>query len=133
MRLAAALGVSRTAVWKALHGISELGLELHSVPKRGYRLSQPIEALTRSRIEKQLPTSARQRLRKLEILAEIDSTNSHLLAVSDLPPGARMSASLNFNPRVAAAADAAGPRLTVLVCAYRSVGNFRKARDRSVR
>jgi BirA family biotin operon repressor/biotin-[acetyl-CoA-carboxylase] ligase len=87
VRLAAALGVSRTAVWKALHGISELGLELHSVPKRGYRLSQPIEALTRSRIEKQLPTGVRQRVRKLEILTEVDSTNSHLFAVSDLTPG----------------------------------------------
>lgn len=86
-RLAATLGVSRTAVWKALHGISELGLELQSVPKRGYRLSQPIEILVRSRIEKQLSTVARERIRKLETLTEIDSTNSRLFAVTDLPAG----------------------------------------------
>ena len=87
MRLAATLGVSRTAVWKALHGISEFGLELHSVPKRGYRLSQPIEMLVRSRIEKRLSASARERVRKLEVLAEVDSTNSRLFAVTDLPTG----------------------------------------------
>jgi len=86
-RLAATLAVSRTAVWKALQGISELGLELHSVPKRGYRLSQSIETLSRPRIEKALSADARSRLRKLEVLALTESTNSRLFAVTDLPPG----------------------------------------------
>jgi BirA family transcriptional regulator, biotin operon repressor / biotin---[acetyl-CoA-carboxylase] ligase len=85
--LAARLGVSRTAVWKVLHGISELGLEVHSVPKRGYRLSQPVETLARTRIEKKLSADTRLRVRKLEVLAEIESTNSRLFAVTDLPMG----------------------------------------------
>jgi BirA family biotin operon repressor/biotin-[acetyl-CoA-carboxylase] ligase len=86
-RLAARLGVSRTAVWKVLHGISELGLEVHSVPKRGYRLSQAIETLSHTRIETKLSTDSLSRVRKLEVLAEIESTNSRLFAVSDLPTG----------------------------------------------
>ena len=84
-RLAARFGVSRTAVWKILHGISALGLEVHSVPKRGYRLSQPVESLSRSRIEKNLSADTRARVRKLEVLAEVESTNSRLFAVTDLP------------------------------------------------
>jgi BirA family transcriptional regulator, biotin operon repressor / biotin---[acetyl-CoA-carboxylase] ligase len=86
-RLAARLGVSRTAVWKVLHGISELGLEVHSVPKRGYRLSQAIETLSQTRIESRLSRDSLSRVRKLEVLAEIESTNSRLFAVSDLPTG----------------------------------------------
>jgi BirA family transcriptional regulator, biotin operon repressor / biotin---[acetyl-CoA-carboxylase] ligase len=86
-RLAASLRVSRTAVWKALHGISALGLELHSVPKRGYRLPKPIEILTRARIQKQLSPAASERVRQLQIFDEIESTNSHLFARTDLPAG----------------------------------------------
>jgi len=86
-RLAASLRVSRTAVWKALHGMSALGLELHSVPKRGYRLPQPIETLMRSRLQKNLSSVASERLRHLEIFDEIESTNSHLFAKTDLPVG----------------------------------------------
>jgi BirA family biotin operon repressor/biotin-[acetyl-CoA-carboxylase] ligase len=86
-RLAASLRVSRTAVWKALHGMSALGLDLHSVPRRGYRLPRPIEILTRARIHKQLSAAASERIRQLEIFDEIASTNSHLFARTDLPAG----------------------------------------------
>jgi BirA family biotin operon repressor/biotin-[acetyl-CoA-carboxylase] ligase len=86
-RLAAALRVSRTAVWKALHGLSALGLELHSVPKRGYRLPQPIETLTGTRVRKSLAPRASARLRDCEVFDEIASTNSHLFAMTDLPVG----------------------------------------------
>lgn len=86
-RLAAGLGVSRTAVWKVLHSLSELGLEVHSVPKRGYRLAQAIETLSGTRIERRLSAQARSRLRRLEVLADIESTNSRLFAITDLPTG----------------------------------------------
>ncbi len=79
--------MSRTAVWKVLHSLSQLGLEMHSVPKRGYRLAQAIETLSSTRIERKLSAQARSRVRRLEVLAEIESTNSHLFAVTDLPTG----------------------------------------------
>ena len=59
--------------------------EVHSVPKRGYRLSQPVESLSRSRIEKNFLAHTRARVRKLEVLAEVESTNTRLFAVTDLP------------------------------------------------
>lgn len=86
-RLARALGVSRTAVWKHLQGFGELGLEVHSVSNRGYRLAQPIDLLDRAAIERRVTARNRRKLRSLKVLAQTDSTNSRLLAVTDLPVG----------------------------------------------
>jgi BirA family biotin operon repressor/biotin-[acetyl-CoA-carboxylase] ligase len=86
-RLAEALRVSRTAVWKHLQAFSKLGLELHKVPKRGYRLAQAIDLLDATSIRRHLSADSRRQLRSLEVLLQTDSTNSRLLAVDDLPPG----------------------------------------------
>jgi BirA family biotin operon repressor/biotin-[acetyl-CoA-carboxylase] ligase len=86
-RLADTLRVSRTAVWKHLQAFSKLGLELHKVPKRGYRLAQPIDLLDAATIKRLLTAESRRQLRSLEVLLQIDSTNSRLLAVNDLPAG----------------------------------------------
>lgn len=85
--LARSLGVSRTAVWKHLQGFGELGLELHKVQKRGYRLAQPIDLLDAAAIRRRVSTDNRRKLRSLDVLQQTDSTNSRLLAVSDLRAG----------------------------------------------
>jgi BirA family biotin operon repressor/biotin-[acetyl-CoA-carboxylase] ligase len=85
--LARSLGVSRTAVWKHLQGFGELGLEVHKVQKRGYRLAQPIDLLDAQAIQRLVSPDCRRRLRSLDVLSQTDSTNSRLLAVSDLPAG----------------------------------------------
>jgi len=78
--LAQALGISRAAVWKAVHKASEvLGLEVHSVRGRGYRLVAPLELLDSERILAALPRQARHRIERLEVYTDIDSTNSHLM------------------------------------------------------
>lgn len=76
--LGAALGVSRTAVWKALSGLAEYGLEIEAVKGRGYRLSRSIELLDRDDILHQMSSSVRDRM-SLSILPVIDSTNSELM------------------------------------------------------
>lgn len=44
--LGVAVGVSRAAVWKRLQRLSyEFGLEVHSVPGKGYRLAHPLSLL----------------------------------------------------------------------------------------
>ena len=48
--LAAALGVSRGAIWYALRGVGEWGIDIHKVRGRGYRLAQPLSLLDRSDI-----------------------------------------------------------------------------------
>lgn len=85
--LAAALGISRAAVWKQVQQMEQWGLEVHAAAGRGYRLSQPLDLLERSALLQSLPTLARERLRRLDLADEIDSTNEALLAVDDLPAG----------------------------------------------
>ena len=44
--LGAALGVTRAAVWKKLKKLESIGVTIHSVKGRGYRLPTPIELLS---------------------------------------------------------------------------------------
>jgi BirA family biotin operon repressor/biotin-[acetyl-CoA-carboxylase] ligase len=78
--LAQALGISRAAVWKALHKAGEtLSLEVRRVRGRGYCLAEPLELLDPERILDAIPEQARHRIAQVEIHEDIDSTNSHLM------------------------------------------------------
>lgn len=85
--LAAALEVSRAAVWKHVQQLDQWGLEVEAVAGRGYRLRTPIDLLDRDAVLEALPSLARERLRHLAVLEETGSTNEVLLGVEDLPPG----------------------------------------------
>lgn len=77
------LGVSRAAVWKALRRISgELGLTIESKSGRGYRLSAPLELLDEARIATELAALEQTRIARLELHAQIDSTNVRLMAAA---------------------------------------------------
>jgi BirA family biotin operon repressor/biotin-[acetyl-CoA-carboxylase] ligase len=67
--------------------LARWGLDAESLPRRGHRLRAPLELLDAARIEASLGSEARARLRALEVHFELDSTNSRLLAKSDLEPG----------------------------------------------
>ncbi len=78
--VAASLGRSRAALSQALKRAADFGIELHSVPGRGYRLAQPIEFLDLASLRSLLgPAAARV---SLEVADEIDSTNTRLLALA---------------------------------------------------
>lgn len=68
------LGVSRAAVWKQLKKLDELDIPYSSVKGKGYRLHDEIELLQPEQIRMQLS----QRLDILEVLLDVDSTNSYL-------------------------------------------------------
>ncbi|QUE89217.1 bifunctional biotin--[acetyl-CoA-carboxylase] ligase/biotin operon repressor BirA [Pseudomonas sp. SCA2728.1_7] len=72
--LGAALGISRSAVWKQLqHLEAELGLSIHKVRGRGYQLASPLmllDALTISAIAPSWPVT---------VLDSVDSTNAEAL------------------------------------------------------
>lgn len=78
--LAAALGVSRSAVWKACETLKEAGAALHAVRNRGYRLAHAGEPLDPVRIRAALARDVREHVRTIEALWSIASTNSALLA-----------------------------------------------------
>jgi BirA family biotin operon repressor/biotin-[acetyl-CoA-carboxylase] ligase len=85
--LAATLGVSRAAVWKAVQRLRAQGIEVLAEARRGYRLPQPAELLDAARVRRELAPDHAARLRRLELLFEVDSTNSHLLRAAPPPPG----------------------------------------------
>ena len=79
--LADELGISRTAVWKAVRKAGDrLGLDVRSARGRGYRLAEPLELLDRDRILAGLDWTRKERIAGLEIHDEIGSTNDSLMA-----------------------------------------------------
>lgn len=76
--LGSRLGVTRAAIWKQLRRLETLGLTVHAVRGRGYRLAQPIEFLQPEIIERGLPPAIRAQLAQIDIIAEVDSTNTYL-------------------------------------------------------
>jgi BirA family biotin operon repressor/biotin-[acetyl-CoA-carboxylase] ligase len=85
--LAAQLGVSRSAVWKAAGALRELGATLHAVRNRGYRLAGSGEPLDAQKIRARLEHSVQAHVRSIEIAWSLDSTNTVLLARANPPPG----------------------------------------------
>ena len=85
--LAKELKVSRAAVWKAVERLRALGVEVQALPRRGYRLPNPVELLDARRIGAELNPQRRTRLRSLELTFEVDSTNTRLLANAPPPLG----------------------------------------------
>ncbi len=85
--LAEDLGVSRTAVWKGVRRLRTRGIDIQALPRRGYRLAAAVELLDAARIRAELGTQRAPRLSTLELLFEVDSTNTRLLARAPPPPG----------------------------------------------
>ena len=56
--LGEALGVSRAAVWKQLQQLEALGLVLHAVKGRGYRLVRPLELIDMPWLDSALKSNA---------------------------------------------------------------------------
>lgn len=77
--LARDLGLSRTSVWGLIHELVELGLEIHAVQGKGYRLAVPLELLDVDAILRELSDDSRRLLSALEIHDQLDSTNTHLM------------------------------------------------------
>ncbi|HEY7776219.1 MAG TPA: bifunctional biotin--[acetyl-CoA-carboxylase] ligase/biotin operon repressor BirA [Kineobactrum sp.] len=77
--LADALGVSRTAVWKQLKRLEELGLQVESAKGLGYRVPGGVELLDEIAVRAGLNTPALGLLQELQLLETIDSTNAEAL------------------------------------------------------
>jgi BirA family biotin operon repressor/biotin-[acetyl-CoA-carboxylase] ligase len=86
--LAQTLGISRTAVWKAVRGLQEDGCRIESVSGRGYRLIGSEDRLSEATLRAALGADGDGLL--LEVFDEIDSTNNEAkrLAVAGSPTSA---------------------------------------------
>ncbi len=86
-RLAEELGVSRAAVWKGILRLRARGIQVESVPRCGYRLPSAIELLDGACIRAAVNSARAGRIRALDVLFDVDSTNSRLLAAEPPPHG----------------------------------------------
>ncbi|PIE39070.1 MAG: bifunctional biotin--[acetyl-CoA-carboxylase] synthetase/biotin operon repressor [Gammaproteobacteria bacterium] len=77
--LADVLGVSRTAVWKQLQRLDELGLQVESSKVQGYRLVGGLDLLDEPRLVSLLKPEAAACLSSFDILETVDSTNAYVL------------------------------------------------------
>ena len=85
-RLAREFGVTRGAVWKAAVRLRELGVDLDSLPRQGYRLATPCSPLSSDALRAALPQSLASLLHELDVRWETGSTNADLLQRPP-PPG----------------------------------------------
>lgn len=76
--------MSRAAVWKQLRRFNELGLEVHAVRGRGYRLAVPFEPLDVTVIRQYIGTLSGRRIEHFDVQHEVDSTSDALKRLS--PP-----------------------------------------------
>jgi BirA family biotin operon repressor/biotin-[acetyl-CoA-carboxylase] ligase len=85
--LAVALGQTRAAVWKGVERLRALGIEVQAHARRGYRLPCTAELLNSRALTQELTEPSRAQLRRLELLFEVDSTNTRLLKAPPPPVG----------------------------------------------
>ena len=76
--LASALGISRNAVWKAIHTLQEEGYDIQSIQSKGYILSSSTDILSEELIQGDLSASGiPENQLLLQVLDSVDSTNNY--------------------------------------------------------
>jgi BirA family biotin operon repressor/biotin-[acetyl-CoA-carboxylase] ligase len=79
------LNLSRTAIWKLITELTQLGLEINRLKGIGYQIPNGLELLERDTILSLLPKPLLDKI-SLEIKTEIDSTNQYLLTYQNSLP-----------------------------------------------
>lgn len=88
-KLAKRLRISRGGVWKIVSGLRELGIDVQSIPRQGYRLAHAVDLYDRSAILSATSADARDALARVDVLLTVDSTNRFVAELeSELETGA---------------------------------------------
>ena len=80
--LAAQLGVSRTAVWKAVAALRRDGIPIKAVTNRGYTLAQSVDVLNAAAVATQLDEATVKAL-QIEVVDRLPGTNAALRSRAD--------------------------------------------------
>lgn len=86
-KLAKSLGVSRSAIWKAVQGLQRDGADIEAISNRGYRLREGLSVLSAPAIAAHLEARVRESIQSLEVAWSLPSTNAALLAAPEIAPG----------------------------------------------
>lgn len=87
VRLGAALGLSRAAIWKQVRALRDLGLVIVTDRRYGYRLDAPLQLLAADSIRIFLHPAVQAVLTDLDVLLITSSTSDHLTAMAAPDPG----------------------------------------------
>ncbi len=79
------LSISRTAIWKQVNALKELGYVIESVRSKGYQLKKPSSALIKASIESALVQLMQTNHLSLDVYPQLASTNDYLKEVSLAP------------------------------------------------
>jgi BirA family biotin operon repressor/biotin-[acetyl-CoA-carboxylase] ligase len=85
--LASELGTNRREVARLVQRMRGMGIDIDAIPGSGYRLSRPVELLDAERIRGALSEMTQHSIHRLDVLFEVDSTNTRLLELAPPPPG----------------------------------------------
>lgn len=77
------LGVSRTAVWKHLQKLADLGIEIESVKGKGYRIPGGLELLREDAIRASLADSVSDSISNIHVQQMVDSTNAYVASLGE--------------------------------------------------
>lgn len=72
------LNITRSAVWKIMHKLAELGIPLERHQGKGYQFKQPLDMFNRERILQMLAPETQQQLASIQIEDTVSSTNTAL-------------------------------------------------------
>jgi len=76
--LAEQLGVTRAAVWKLISVLRDMGVAIESHARLGYHLPHAVTLYDAAAIKQALSTDHQQRLQRIDVLMNIDSTNQYV-------------------------------------------------------
>ncbi len=85
--LAAELRQTGATVCKGVERLRSLGIAVQAVAHQGYRLANGVELLDALHLGAELGAQQKSCLRRLELLFEVDSTNTRLLGAAPPQPG----------------------------------------------
>ena len=86
-QLARRLRISRGGVWKLVHTLEALGVQIQSLARQGYKLPYAVNLLDADEILESIDAAARERIARIEVLLTVDSTNRHVYESNVVAPG----------------------------------------------
>jgi BirA family biotin operon repressor/biotin-[acetyl-CoA-carboxylase] ligase len=89
--LARELHAGRGEITGLIRTLRAAGVDIGAARGRGYRLGGPVELLDGAKIRRALRDETRSRIHRMDVLFDVDSTNTHLLG---LPPPPLRSANV---------------------------------------
>ncbi|MDO9476258.1 MAG: bifunctional biotin--[acetyl-CoA-carboxylase] ligase/biotin operon repressor BirA [Pseudohongiella sp.] len=78
--LGSRLGISRAAIWKQIRSLRELGVSVHAVTGKGYRIAGGLQLLDKERIRSNLYPGIAEDLAGFDVHFSIGSTNTEAMS-----------------------------------------------------